>query len=516
MNFYLITLLSALSLCCYSWIGITPRTDFTTYLAFMLLSFGLYHALFVRLKEEQIILGIIAGFIFRICFLFFLPQLSDDYFRFLWDGKLVANGINPFLYLPSELKIGHENIGLTQALFERLNSPQYYSVYPPVCQAVFGLAAALFPNNLLAEIVCMKAFILLAEAGSLFFLYKLLQQNHFPLKNVLHYALNPLAIVELTGNLHFEAFMIVGILGALYFLQSQQPYKGGLFFAIAVCSKLLPLMILPFFIRKMGMKQGILWTGFVLLLCLLAFAPFYHAQMLPHFLQSTRLYFQSFEFNASIYYLAREIGYWIWGYNIIGIVGKIFPILVIWGILRKAFFSPPSSPLIYSQIEDLSLRASEQEKTERSEVFSSERSEAILQRVKTVGLRLVGLLPLQGRRQRSLLKSLAFFRNDNDSFFISKNEKNNPTQMGELGGKILFAFCLYFLFATTVNPWYIVPLLAFSTLTPYRFLTLWTILLPFTYYAYAHTPYHESLGIVVVEYVLVMGYAGYELMRVEY
>ena len=74
----------------------------------------------------------------RLCLLGALPNLSDDFYRFIWDGRSWAAGIHPFAAMPAEVVT--QNIpGLDQALFEKLNSKQYFTVYPPLAQFVFWI-----------------------------------------------------------------------------------------------------------------------------------------------------------------------------------------------------------------------------------------------------------------------------------------------------------------------------------------------------------------------------------------
>lgn len=84
---------------------------------------------------------ILLGAIVRLALLFTEPNLSDDYFRYIWDGILVEYGVNPYLYLPSELISNPEfsHVPLSQELYNGFNSQHYYSVYPPVNQFIFFL-----------------------------------------------------------------------------------------------------------------------------------------------------------------------------------------------------------------------------------------------------------------------------------------------------------------------------------------------------------------------------------------
>ena len=279
---------------------------------------------------------IIAGLSFRLIALFALPQLSDDYFRFVWDGRLLSQGINPFLQLPSELMASPEeaaSLGLTEELYEGLNSKNYFTIYPPILQGIFSLGASLFPKDLYGHVLLMKCSVYLAEAASLLILLRLLRHMQLPLAWIGIYALNPLTIVELCGNLHFEALMIVGLLWAIWELRNNRWLRATIPFAIAVGSKLLPLMLLPLLIRRLGCWRAIAFGAIVVGLTTLMFLPILDLDTFLHLSESVGLYFQSFEFNASIYYLVRWVGYQFTGYNIIQSAGPWLAISTIAGIL---------------------------------------------------------------------------------------------------------------------------------------------------------------------------------------
>lgn len=326
----------------------TPRTNFIQIiLLFAGLSVG-YLLLLWRLhqaeKEIPSIWFILApAILFRIIALFALPNLSDDYFRFIWDGQLLNHDVNPFLQLPSAYMQDPSHassLGLTKELFEGLNSPDYFTIYPPVLQAVFFIGAWMFPTNIYGAVITMKAVIFLAEMGSLAIIIQLLRSWKIPLFHLGIYAFNPLVIIELSGNLHFEALMIFFLLLAIALLNWKPQgwiWSAGAF-ALAVCSKLLPLMLLPLFIRRLGWKKAILYGVIVAGVSGLLFLPLFDWETFIHLKESVGLYFQTFEFNASIYYLVRWVGYQIMGYNIIQIAGPVLAIITVLGIFAFTFF----------------------------------------------------------------------------------------------------------------------------------------------------------------------------------
>ena len=88
------------------------------------------------------------------------PSLSDDAYRYVWDGQVQAHGINPYQYVPQDPALEFLQDG---ALYDHLNSPAFYSVYPPVSQLIFGAAAHLFDGNWWAIHYTIKLVFVLAE-----------------------------------------------------------------------------------------------------------------------------------------------------------------------------------------------------------------------------------------------------------------------------------------------------------------------------------------------------------------
>ena len=305
--------------------------------------FGIFFILYILIfkytnEKSKIAFFIGVSILLRFILLFALPNLSDDVYRFIWDGRLLINGHNPFDYLPSYYIENSISIpGIDEALFNKLNSPEYFTIYPPVAQGVFAFACWLFPNSIIGSAITMKVFLFLCEVGSLFFIKKLLGHFHLPAKNILLYALNPLVIIELGGNLHFEAAMIFFLLAAVFFLIKNKMTLSAASIALSVASKLLPLMFLPFLIKRLGWKKSIQYFSMVGIIIVLLFAPLLSGAFFNNFGASLDLYFQKFEFNASIYYAIRWVGYQVVGYNWIQSAGPALAVIVLLGILTSAF-----------------------------------------------------------------------------------------------------------------------------------------------------------------------------------
>jgi len=340
---------------------VIPRADFLP----LTLLFGVALAGYAVLLRSGISWkrGLMLALLLRLLWLPATPALSDDFYRFRWDGLLVANGINPFQFRPVQLTNGllvksvkYELRSSLTHLFPKLNSPAYYSVYPPVCQFIFGLAVRLFPDSETGFVVVLRLFILAAECGSAWLLLQLLDSLGKPRELALRYLLHPLGIAELTGNLHFEALVIFFVLLAVWLLSRQNIYQSALALALGVATKLLPVLLLPLLFRQLGWKRFIIYSAVFIFALALLFLPFISTELISNISSSLRLYFHSFEFNASLYYLLRAAGFQLSGYNEIAIIGpglalvSALPVLMVAWRQRLALENLASSLLLILSI----------------------------------------------------------------------------------------------------------------------------------------------------------------------
>lgn len=298
------------------------RTNFYEILAGFSIAFTAYVLILKQIKDSELKQFQVLAILLRLVLLFSIPSLSDDYFRFIWDGQLLVHGLNPFDYFPADVTIEFPN---KETLLAGMNSPEYYSIYPPIAQLIHYLGALFSTNSILGSIVTMRSIIILAEIGTIIILPHLLKSLKLNPLNSLWYGLNPLVIIELTGNLHFEAIMIFFLVMALYLIASNRKIAGGIMWAVSAGAKLIPLIFLPVLFRKYKLKDLFLIYGTVFISFMLFWLPFYNNQFVSHFTESFQLYFKSFEFNASLYYIVRWLGFEVIGYNVIEIAGQYMP-----------------------------------------------------------------------------------------------------------------------------------------------------------------------------------------------
>jgi SAM-dependent methyltransferase len=260
-----------------------------------------------RLGTPALILG--WALVFRLTLLFGpLPDLSDDYVRYTWDGYVSAQGISPYAHVPADPAL--ESLAETFPT-ERINSRDYYSVYPPVSQLVFVVAGWCYPLlHLAGSFLVMRIIFVALEFAGVCLMAGALRRGTAPLAPLVLYAWNPLVIAEVAGQGHSEACFVFGMGLAIYALYANRQTASWSGLVIAGLSKLLPFVFAPLWLRRFR-QPGALAASAVLGVLLIA--PFWTPELIAHFTRSLDLYVRSFEFNAGLYLFIKEIGYLLTG-----------------------------------------------------------------------------------------------------------------------------------------------------------------------------------------------------------
>jgi len=373
-------------------------------------------------NQEDTDLAYYWGILLRVILIASIPKLSDDFYRFIWDGRLLLNFEDPYKYLPAHY-LGENLTGISQTLYDNLNSQEYLSVYPPLNQVIFFVSALFSPGSIVWSVVILRAIIIVFELGTISLIRKLLRHYKLPQVYGLLYVLNPLVVFELTGNLHFEGILIYFLLLALWNYEQGKLHRSAIFFGLSVATKFLPLIFLPLLLRKIGFKKTMIYGLIVAVTLAITFLPLINTAHIWAIKDSMALYFQKFEFNGSIYYLARWYGFETDGYNIIAKSGKWMMYATLGSIVLYSLLSKP---------------------------------------------------------------------------------KEWPRQM-------VWVWTLYLLFATTVHPWYVIPLVAVAVFSKIRFPWLWSFLIFMTYANYYGGDYTDRIEVVVIEYSLVVLIAIWEV-----
>lgn len=292
-----------------------------------------------------------AGLILRMVLLFSWPQLSQDVYRFLWDGALFAQGISPYLYTPNSLITAQEPSGIdipnAAQLLSNMGalSASNFSNYPTIKQIIFALPYWLGLTGIMAQISMLRVVIILADIGVFFIGRRLLLYRSLNPKYINWYFLNPLIILELTGNCHFEGIMALSLLTGLLMLVGKRYLLSGTLLGVGIGIKLIPLMLVPVIVayilredKNSSIAKPLLYFGTGLMgTTALTFIPLLNPESLTHYTETTGLWFTKFEFNASIYYLLRWIGFQWKGYNLIAQIGPALSLITLLIILYLSY-----------------------------------------------------------------------------------------------------------------------------------------------------------------------------------
>jgi alpha-1,6-mannosyltransferase len=164
--------------------------------------------------------------------------LSDDIYRYIWDGRVQAAGINPYRYIPTDTHLAPLR---DAAIFPNINRNNYApTIYPPVAQMLF-LAATRFGET----VPLMKLMLVAVEAIAIGALLFVLRARGAPRENILLYAWHPLPVWEIAGSGHIDAAVVAFVSLALVGAVSGRRVWSGAALAAATLVKFFPLVLAP-------------------------------------------------------------------------------------------------------------------------------------------------------------------------------------------------------------------------------------------------------------------------------
>lgn len=230
----------------------------------------------------------ILGFaiLFRVTLFLSEPTLSDDIYRYVWDGKLLNAGVNPYRFAPA----AQELAPYRDALFEPINHKDIGTPYGPLTMMVFALT-----QRIADSAYAMKVPFILFDGMLILLLLRMLNYAGLAQHNVLLYAWNPLVLVEVSGSGHNDSLAVFLLLGTLFLLQKNKNWQGTLGIGMAVLSKYFAVLFLPAVWPRL--RRGA-WLVLPLTL-ILFFAPFYNG--LENHLHSLMNVGSRWRFNDSLF-----------------------------------------------------------------------------------------------------------------------------------------------------------------------------------------------------------------------
>jgi hypothetical protein len=211
-----------------------------------------------RSARSTLIIVIAFAALFRLSILFISPPFSSDIYRYIWDGRVQAAGINPYRYIPVEEELAHLR---DEAIYPNMNRSDYANtIYPPVAQMIF-----LAVTRISESVTWMKAAMLGFEAVTLWALAALLASFGHPRHRALLYAWHPLIIWEIAGNGHLDAAAMTFIALALLARRRNLEAATGAALACATLVKLFPIVLFPALYKRWGWKMPVALAATVII-----------------------------------------------------------------------------------------------------------------------------------------------------------------------------------------------------------------------------------------------------------
>ena len=249
--------------------------------------------------------------------------LSDDVYRYIWDGKVTASGINPFLYEPRapELESLRDDL-----IHPNINHPHLPTIYPPLAQNIFALSYLIGGHSLLVFKLICAIFELLTIMALLYWL----KATGIARANILLYLFSPLILIEFYLSAHLDILALPFLVAALITLHQRRPGLTGLLLALASMVKFFGLFFVPFVFLHFRKKAAWLFTGSFALTTIALYLPYVIGSE-GRFLGSLFDYLAEWQYNGSVFLIFK----WIWNMETARYISGILFILWIIGLIIK-------------------------------------------------------------------------------------------------------------------------------------------------------------------------------------
>jgi hypothetical protein len=249
--------------------------------------------------------------ILRFFYVFRAPELSDDIYRYLWDGLQILEGNNPYAYAPLDTQPFDD---MSADLLKKVNHPELITIYPPAAQLIF--LTGVFMTK---SVIGFKTMLCIIDLATCMVIIKILAKMELPVWRSVLYAWHPLPVLEIASSGHIDGAGIFFFLLTIYFLQSMNETEkkisslkesSFLFFAgsalgTATLVKLYPLFLLPcFFIVTAGFRRLLFGLGVIASITILTI-PF--MPDLFKIFDTLGIYLKNWEFSSFAFRTLRNV-----------------------------------------------------------------------------------------------------------------------------------------------------------------------------------------------------------------
>jgi alpha-1,6-mannosyltransferase len=245
-----------------------------------------------RFPRRVIVIGLGLAALWHLAFLRMPPGSDDDIHRYVWDGRVQRHGYNPYIVVPSDPAFA----GIHTPETRTLNNPDLPSPYPAGAELFF-----LAVTEIHESVFALKVAFVLCEFAIVFVLLDIFSRSGQGAHWVLAYAWNPLLAVEVAGSGHIDIVGVLLLLVSFAALGRRWRAVAAVAFGLAVAVKLLPIILLPLYWRRVRLRDAALAVIVVGLL----YIPFLNQGRIP--IGSLDTYVQSFRFNDPVFAILQRV-----------------------------------------------------------------------------------------------------------------------------------------------------------------------------------------------------------------
>lgn len=209
-----------------------------------------------RITNRESLLLWSSALLLRVPLLFATPHFSDDIWRYLWEGKVLAAGLSPYAHAPAAF--AGSPLASGDPFWPHINYPEISAIYPPLAELLFAGAAALWYSPL-----AVKAAMTVFDLGVLALLVSLLRRRGLTPLWALAWAWSPLAGFEVAGSGHLD--VVAGFFALLWLHQLDRRREGAASLALgcAIAAKLVPALLIPVALRWHRVRWTVAWAALV-------------------------------------------------------------------------------------------------------------------------------------------------------------------------------------------------------------------------------------------------------------
>ncbi len=246
----------------------------------------------LKFRPRVIVIGLVLAALWHFAFLFVTPGADDDIHRYVWDGRVQRLGYNPYLIVPSDPALAPLHTPETRTL----NHPELASPYPAGAELFFRAVTAIYES-----IFALKVAFVLCDFAIVLILLDILRRSGQAAHWVLAYAWNPLLAMEVAGSGHIDIVGVLLLLISAAALGRRWRAIAAVAFGMAVAVKLLPIILLPLYWKRVRIRDGALAA----IVVALVYLPFLNHGRIPT--GSLGTYVQSFRFNDPVFAMLEGV-----------------------------------------------------------------------------------------------------------------------------------------------------------------------------------------------------------------